>query len=109
MLALALSRTDKQYTPPTTSKTGRGAARDGQHKMHLMYYTDAEGKRVYTLKKENPAGKVTYSAHPGTCDRACMQAGRGWVGLVLMVCACGRPCAGTPCALIIPSSSVSTD
>lgn len=30
-----------------------------------MYYMDAEGKRVYTLKKENPEGKVTHSAHPG--------------------------------------------
>jgi H/ACA ribonucleoprotein complex subunit 3 len=33
--------------------------------MHLMYYMDAEGKRVYTLKKETPAGEITYSAHPG--------------------------------------------
>ncbi|CAM9226755.1 unnamed protein product [Heterosigma akashiwo] len=32
--------------------------------MHLMFYLDDEGKRVYTLKKENPAGKVTDSAHP---------------------------------------------
>ena len=32
--------------------------------MHLMYYLDAEGRRIYTLKKENPDGKVTESAHP---------------------------------------------
>jgi H/ACA ribonucleoprotein complex subunit 3 len=59
--------------------------------MHLMYYLDAEGNRVYTLKvtslakvvlsfstfmfltivllidveqKETPAGKITQSAHP---------------------------------------------
>lgn len=32
--------------------------------MHLMYYLDGAGKRVYTLKKENPTGKVTESAHP---------------------------------------------
>ena len=32
--------------------------------MHLMYYTDAEGKRVYTLKKEDPSGSPTQSAHP---------------------------------------------
>jgi len=32
--------------------------------MHLMYYLDEGGKRVYTLKKENPNGKITESAHP---------------------------------------------
>ncbi|CAI8056015.1 H/ACA ribonucleoprotein complex subunit 3 [Geodia barretti] len=32
--------------------------------MHLMYYTDSEGKRVYTLKKIDPSGKPTSSAHP---------------------------------------------
>jgi len=29
-----------------------------------MYYNDKEGQRVYTLKKESPAGEATYSAHP---------------------------------------------
>ncbi len=33
--------------------------------MHLMYYMNAEGRRVYTLKKETPSGEITYSAHPG--------------------------------------------
>ncbi|KAL7560219.1 hypothetical protein ACA910_020790 [Epithemia clementina (nom. ined.)] len=33
--------------------------------MHLMYYLDEQGNRVYTLKKESPKdGKVTESAHP---------------------------------------------
>jgi len=32
--------------------------------MYLMYYLDESGKRVYTLKKENPEGKTTESAHP---------------------------------------------
>ncbi|KAL2794153.1 H/ACA ribonucleoprotein complex, subunit Nop10 [Aspergillus insuetus] len=32
--------------------------------MHLMYTLDAEGKRVYTLKKVTPTGEVTKSAHP---------------------------------------------
>jgi len=32
--------------------------------MHLMYYFDPAGKRVYTLKKETPDGKITESAHP---------------------------------------------
>jgi len=32
--------------------------------MHLMYYLNDEGKRVYTLKKESPEGKTTESAHP---------------------------------------------
>ncbi|GLV45862.1 uncharacterized protein CBL_11659 [Carabus blaptoides fortunei] len=29
-----------------------------------MYYLDEQGKRVYTLKKTDPAGKPTFSAHP---------------------------------------------
>ncbi|KDQ08174.1 hypothetical protein BOTBODRAFT_119001 [Botryobasidium botryosum FD-172 SS1] len=32
--------------------------------MHLMYTLDADGKRIYTLKKVTAAGKVTKSAHP---------------------------------------------
>lgn len=32
--------------------------------MHLMYYLDESGKRVYTLKKVAPDGKPTISAHP---------------------------------------------
>lgn len=32
--------------------------------MHLMYYTDGSGKRVYTLKKVAPDGTATLSAHP---------------------------------------------
>ncbi|KAJ3170178.1 snoRNP complex protein [Geranomyces variabilis] len=32
--------------------------------MHLMFYTGADGKRIYTLKKLTPAGAVTKSAHP---------------------------------------------
>jgi H/ACA ribonucleoprotein complex subunit 3 len=32
--------------------------------MHLMYFTDASGKRVYTLKKEDDNGAPSVSAHP---------------------------------------------
>jgi len=32
--------------------------------MHLMYYVDDQGKRVYTLSKVDPAGRPTISAHP---------------------------------------------
>ncbi|KAI8615850.1 ribosome biogenesis protein Nop10 [Chytriomyces sp. MP71] len=32
--------------------------------MHLMYFSGEDGKRVYTLKKTSPDGKVTKSAHP---------------------------------------------
>eukprot|EP00511_Aplanochytrium_stocchinoi_P008229 CAMPEP_0204859432 /NCGR_PEP_ID=MMETSP1347-20130617/23700_1 /ASSEMBLY_ACC=CAM_ASM_000690 /TAXON_ID=215587 /ORGANISM="Aplanochytrium stocchinoi, Strain GSBS06" /LENGTH=64 /DNA_ID=CAMNT_0052007917 /DNA_START=73 /DNA_END=267 /DNA_ORIENTATION=- len=32
--------------------------------MHLMFYIDDEGKRVYTLKKQAPDGSPTESAHP---------------------------------------------
>lgn len=32
--------------------------------MHLMYYTNDQGKRVYTLDKQSPTGEVTKSAHP---------------------------------------------
>jgi len=39
--------------------------------MHLMYYMNAEGRRVYTLKKETPSGEITYSAHPGKHGHAC--------------------------------------
>ncbi|KAF3479770.1 H/ACA ribonucleoprotein complex subunit 3 [Arthroderma uncinatum] len=35
----------------------------GYNSMHLMYTLDAEGKRVYTLKKVLN-GQVTKSAHP---------------------------------------------
>lgn len=31
--------------------------------MHLQYYI-TDGKRVYTLKKTDPEGKATMSAHP---------------------------------------------
>ena len=30
--------------------------------MHLMYYLDEQGKRVYTLKKAKPDGDATKSA-----------------------------------------------
>lgn len=29
-----------------------------------MYYLNDEGARVYTLSKEDPTGKPTFSAHP---------------------------------------------
>jgi len=32
--------------------------------MHLMYYLDDNGTRVYSLKKEDAEGKPTLSAHP---------------------------------------------
>ncbi|XP_056635121.1 H/ACA ribonucleoprotein complex subunit 3 [Diorhabda carinulata] len=32
--------------------------------MYLMYYLDESGNRVYTLKKLDPSGKPTMSAHP---------------------------------------------
>ncbi|KAI0066632.1 Nop10p-domain-containing protein [Artomyces pyxidatus] len=32
--------------------------------MHLMYTIDANGNRVYTLKKITDSGKITKSAHP---------------------------------------------
>ncbi|XP_035787143.1 H/ACA ribonucleoprotein complex subunit 3 [Anopheles aquasalis] len=32
--------------------------------MYLMYDTNEQGERVYTLKKHNPAGTPTQSAHP---------------------------------------------
>ena len=32
--------------------------------MHLMYYLDASGKRVYTPKKTTPSGEISHSAHP---------------------------------------------
>ncbi|KAL0079769.1 H/ACA ribonucleoprotein complex subunit 3 [Phycomyces blakesleeanus] len=32
--------------------------------MYLMYYLNTEGERVYTLKKTDPTGFPTKSAHP---------------------------------------------
>lgn len=32
--------------------------------MYLMYYLGENGQRVYTLKKVDPAGNPTKSAHP---------------------------------------------
>ncbi|KNC46179.1 H/ACA ribonucleoprotein complex subunit 3 [Thecamonas trahens ATCC 50062] len=32
--------------------------------MYLRFYLDDAGKRVYTLKKKDPSGKNTLSAHP---------------------------------------------
>ncbi|KAG6921195.1 NOP10 ribonucleoprotein [Chelydra serpentina] len=32
--------------------------------MFLQYYLNAEGDRVYTLKKVDPSGQLTCSAHP---------------------------------------------
>ncbi|CAG9830542.1 unnamed protein product [Diabrotica balteata] len=32
--------------------------------MYLMYYLNEDGTRVYTLKKTDPTGKPTLSAHP---------------------------------------------
>ena len=32
--------------------------------MHLYYHLGEDGKRVYTLKKKDPEGKPTVSAHP---------------------------------------------
>ncbi|XP_076470306.1 H/ACA ribonucleoprotein complex subunit 3-like [Babylonia areolata] len=32
--------------------------------MYMMYYLDDQGKRVYTLKKVDPNGRPTLSAHP---------------------------------------------
>ncbi|KAI8329112.1 H/ACA ribonucleoprotein complex subunit 3 [Chlamydoabsidia padenii] len=32
--------------------------------MYLMYYLDKKGERVYTLKKTDPFGNATKSAHP---------------------------------------------
>ena len=32
--------------------------------MYLMYYTNEQGERVYSLKKTDPTGQATKSAHP---------------------------------------------
>lgn len=68
--------------------------RTGRQTMHLMYYMNAAGKRVYTLKKETPNGEITYSAHPGKGEG---REGRGgeegmcWRVVELCLPACRRP------------------
>ena len=47
----------------------RGPRNISRAAMHLYYYLNEEGKRVYTLKKKDPEGKPTCSAHPGTFRR----------------------------------------
>ncbi|KAG0171158.1 snoRNP complex protein [Apophysomyces sp. BC1034] len=32
--------------------------------MYLMYFMNDKGERVYTLKKVDPSGRATHSAHP---------------------------------------------
>nr|BAV58192.1 H/ACA ribonucleoprotein complex subunit 3 [Ulva partita] len=51
---------------PREFKFSSSFLRSTKHRsnMYLMYYLDAEGKRVYTLNKEAPDGKPTVSAHP---------------------------------------------
>jgi hypothetical protein len=43
--------------------------------MHLYYYPGEDGKRVYTLKKKDPEGKVRLCAR--TRERAGASASRG--------------------------------
>ena len=52
----------KQHQP--TKPTKKNNTTQQQRKMHLKYYIDTEGKRVYTLQNVDPAGKPTLSAHP---------------------------------------------
>ncbi|KAJ8941933.1 hypothetical protein NQ318_013266 [Aromia moschata] len=41
--------------------------------MYLMYYLDESGNRVYTLKKTDPSGKPTVSAHPVNASQFLLQ------------------------------------
>ena len=43
-----------------------------------MYYVDESGKRVYTLKKIDPDGKPTLSAHPGDDNLTCNRTRYSW-------------------------------
>ncbi|XP_011300005.1 uncharacterized protein Nop10 [Fopius arisanus] len=42
----------------------RSSTENKHRKMYLMYYLNEKGERVYTLKKVDPNGKPTLSAHP---------------------------------------------
>jgi hypothetical protein len=50
---------------PAAVLTGEITCQQSRGAMHLYYYMNDEGKRVYTLKKKDPEGKPTCSAHPG--------------------------------------------
>ena len=56
----------------------------GRARMHLYYHLGEDGKRVYTLKKKDPEGKVRLRASCAACERACVHA---------CVRACVRACA----------------
>lgn len=43
-----------------------------------MYYVDESGNRVYTLKKVDPSGKPTLSAHPGNAETMYSRAQFAW-------------------------------
>ena len=53
--------------------------------MHLMYTLDAEGKRIYTLKKVVD-GEVTKSAHPARFSPDDKYSRYGAISLVFRVC-----------------------
>ena len=46
----------------------------GRARMHLYYHLGEDGKRVYTLKKKDPEGKVRLRASCAACERACVHA-----------------------------------
>ena len=48
----------------------------GRARMHLYYHLGEDGKRVYTLKKKDPEGKVRLRASCAACVRACVRACR---------------------------------
>ena len=50
----------KWNRPLTTCKNTERRTR-----MHLMYYMNEKGDRIYTMKKLDPDNKPTFSAHPG--------------------------------------------
>jgi hypothetical protein len=79
--------------PSDAARLGRWA---GRERMHLYYHVGEDGKRVYTLKKKDPEGKVRLGAPRALC--VCVR--KGVARLLLLasvraVCAlaarCGAP------------------
>ena len=78
----------------------------GRERMHLYYHMGEDGKRVYTLKKKDPEGKVRLWASRALCVR--VSKGEARLPLLASVRAvsalatrCGARC-GAPCQPPLP-------
>ncbi len=89
---------------PSDARGGEGG--QAGERMHLYYHVGEDGKRVYTLKKKDPEGKVRLWASRALCVR--VSKGEARLPLLASVRAvsalatrCGARC-GAPCQPPLP-------